>query len=70
MGVLKQLVKKNQGLLVNEQKVGEVAKAMLILMKNKKLREKMGKNAREDVVKHYTWDFMNRKILEELTRRL
>lgn len=70
IGVLKELVvHRKHGLLVNEQHLSSVSKAISLLLTNKQLRTTLGKHARHDVQSSYTWDIINAKILKELERR-
>ncbi len=54
----------NTGLLVEPENPKELAKAIIKLIKDKSLREKMGKNGRELAVKNYSWKANARKVAE------
>lgn len=54
----------NAGVLVNPEKPKEIAKAVIKLLKDEKLREKMGKNGREYVVKYHTWNKIAKRTEE------
>ena len=67
MGTLKDLVKNNEnGLLVDESNIGEISSAIIKLLKNKKLRAKMGAINRQEVLEKYNWDYVNKQILNRL----
>lgn len=46
----------------------EIADCILRLANDEQLRQALGKNAREEVVKKYTWDIHVKKILEALSK--
>lgn len=51
------------GWLVEPGNADELAEGMLTLMKNRKLREFLGRNARTEVLKRYTWEqHVNRTV--------
>jgi glycosyltransferase involved in cell wall biosynthesis len=56
--------KENAGLLVEPENPQELAKAIITLMKNEKLRETMGKNARKYVSENHSWEAVARKVAE------
>jgi glycosyltransferase involved in cell wall biosynthesis len=67
MGTLKDLVKNNvNGLLVDESNIDEISSAIIKLLKNKKLRDKMGAINRKEVLEKYNWDYVNKQILNRL----
>jgi glycosyltransferase involved in cell wall biosynthesis len=43
------------GFLVEKNNVGELAQALLVLLKDDALREAMGRAGRRRVLKHFTW---------------
>ena len=58
----------NAGILVDPEKPEEVADAIITLLKNKKLREEMGKNGWRYVVENRSWESVAReveKVMEE-----
>ena len=56
------LEENNAGILVEPENTKELAKAIIKLLKNEKLREEMGKNGREYVVKYHSWESIARKV--------
>ncbi len=58
------LEQQNAGILVEPENPEELAKAIIKLLKDEKLREEMGKNGREYVVKHHSWESVARKVAE------
>jgi glycosyltransferase involved in cell wall biosynthesis len=52
----------NAGILVNPEKTEEVADAILTLLKNKELRDEMGKNGRKYVVENRSWERVAREV--------
>lgn len=58
------LEQQNAGVLVRPEDPEEFAKAIIKLLKDGKLRESMGKNGREYVVKNHSWEAIGRKIAE------
>ena len=54
----------NAGILVEPENPEELAKAVIRLLKDEKLREKMGRNGREYVVKNHSWESVARKVAE------
>ncbi len=66
-GNLKILIKpKINGLLVNEHNINEIANAIELLVNNNKLRYKIGKNNRKEVLEEFNWDIINSKLLRVL----
>jgi len=51
------------GLIVKEGKVEEIAKAILKLIEDKKLREQMGRNGQQAILTKYNWDRQMEKIM-------
>ena len=41
-----------------------VGKAIIKLLKDKKLREEMGRNGREYVVKYHSWESVAKRVVE------
>jgi glycosyltransferase involved in cell wall biosynthesis len=54
----------NAGLLVEPENPQELADAIITLIKDKKLRETMGKNARKYVVENHSWEAIARKVAD------
>jgi len=52
----------NAGILVDSEKTEEVADAIITLLKNKELREEMGKNGRKHVVENRSWESVAREV--------
>ncbi len=50
------------GILVEPENPEELAKAIIKLLENESLREEMGKNGRDLVVKYYSWEANARKV--------
>jgi glycosyltransferase involved in cell wall biosynthesis len=53
---------RDTGLLVEPENPDELAKAIIKLLKDEKLREKMGKNGREYVMKKHSWEAVGRTV--------
>ncbi len=67
-GNLKTLVKDGvNGLLVNEQHVPEIERAILKLITHKKLSQKIGLTNRKEVLERYSWDKVHENILEAVS---
>ncbi len=67
LGNLKTLVRDGiNGFLVDEGNVREIERAISKLIKNKELSTKIGLENRRDVLKHYSWDKINERILGAL----
>jgi glycosyltransferase involved in cell wall biosynthesis len=58
------LEEQNAGILVEPEKTEELAKAIIKLLKDEKLREEMGKNGREYVVTNHSWESVARDVAE------
>jgi glycosyltransferase involved in cell wall biosynthesis len=54
----------NVGILVRPEDPEELAQSIIKLVKDKKLREEMGKNGRVYVVKNHNWETIGRRIAE------
>lgn len=52
----------NAGLLVEPENPEEFAEAIVKLLKNTELREKMGRNGRKYVVKNHSWEIAAKKV--------
>jgi len=52
------------GFLVSRENPTELANAILVLLNDKKLREKMGKKGRRKVVQHFSWTRVAEKMLK------
>jgi len=52
------------GILVEPENPEELAKAIIKLLKDEKLREEMGRNGREYVVKYHSWKAVAKKVAE------
>jgi len=63
-GVNEALQNKETGLLVNQGDVDALGDALLKLLTDKALREKMGSNGRRFVSENYTWDICAQKMLK------
>ncbi len=62
-GVNETVLNKETGLLVKQGNTDELADALLKLLTDKTLREKMGSNGQLFVSKNYTWDICSQKML-------
>lgn len=58
------------GLMVNPLAPGEIAAAVEYLLANPDRRKEMGKNGREMVSRHFTWEGESRKLLDFYSRIL
>jgi len=54
----------NTGILVNPENPEEFSNAIIKLLQNKKLREQMGANGRELVVREYSWESTAKKTIK------
>jgi glycosyltransferase involved in cell wall biosynthesis len=63
-GVNEAVQNKETGLLVNRGSNGELADALLKLLSDNTLREKMGTNGRRFVTENFTWDTCAQKMLK------
>ncbi len=63
-GVNEALQDKKTGLLINPRNVDALADALLKLLTDKALREKMGSNGQRFVAENYTWDICAKKMLK------
>ena len=63
-GVNEAVQNKETGLLVNRGSSGELADALLKLLSDNTLREKMGTNGRRFVTENFTWDTCAQKMLK------
>ncbi len=59
--------KQNFGILVEPENPDELAKAIIQLLKDKKLRNKMGKNGRIFVIKNNSWKMVAEKVKKVCT---
>ena len=58
------LEENNAGILVEPEKPEELAKAVLKLLKDEKLREEMGRNGRKYVVENHSWEAVATRVAE------
>ena len=63
-GSLKEVVSPDCGILVPPKDPGALKDAIMKLLKNKKLREKMGKNGRKWAVENFSWPVAAKNTLE------
>ncbi len=63
-GVNETVLNKETGLLVNQGNTDELADALLKLLTDKALREKMGSNGQLFVSKNFTWEICSQKMLK------
>jgi len=52
----------NTGILVEPESPDKLAKTIIKLLEDEKLREEMGKNGREYVVKNHSWEMVARRV--------
>ncbi len=70
IGNLKKIIKDNyNGLLVSGNDLDSLKNAMIKIIKNKKLREQLSKNARISALKTYSWDVVARKTINFFTQK-
>ncbi|MBI1936238.1 glycosyltransferase [Candidatus Woesearchaeota archaeon] len=63
VGGIPDIIKNNEtGLLVEEKNLEELAKAIVKLLKDKKLQQKLKKNAMNHIRKNYSWDIVAEKF--------
>ena len=58
------LEENNAGILAEPENPEKLAKAIITLLKDEKMREKMGKNGREYVVKNHSWASVAKRVAE------
>jgi glycosyltransferase involved in cell wall biosynthesis len=63
-GSLKEVVTPDCGILVEPQNPAALKDAIMKLLKNKKLREQMGKNGRKRAVENFSWSVAAKNTLE------
>ena len=67
LGQLGKILKNNKtAILVEPGNVEQLIEGILKLVDNRKLRLKLGRNARSEVLKRYTWDSNVKKLLNKL----
>ena len=54
------------GLLVNSENIEEITEAVIKLAKDKNLREKLGRQGKERVIKEFNWEKQTKKIISKL----
>jgi len=55
--------------LVEPENVEELSTGILKLVKNEKLRKKLGSNARDVVIKKYTWDKNTKRLMDAIVKK-
>ena len=64
VGGIPSLIKNGyNGILVKQKDSGELSKAILMPLKNRKKAEKMGKNAAAFIQKNYSWDKIGKEFI-------
>jgi len=58
------LEKNHAGLLVEPENPKELAKAIIKLLKDERLRRELGENGRKYVTKNHSWGAVARKVAE------
>ena len=61
---LRELVSEKAGLFINPKKIDEVALAIVKLLKDEKLRESFGRNAKKRIEKHFSEEKMIKKTMK------
>lgn len=65
LGQIGEVLKHNySAMLVEPGNIDQLTEGILALVKDKELRERLGKNAREDAINNYTWDRCVERILK------
>jgi glycosyltransferase involved in cell wall biosynthesis len=59
---------RENGLLIPEKNVKAMCDSILELAVNQSLRERLGMNARKEIIENWTWDRRSRAIYEEYDR--
>lgn len=62
-GISKICTNKKNALIIPSQSPEKIAEAMLLLIKNKKMREKLGENGRKLVEEKYNWENVTKKFI-------
>jgi len=60
------LQNEQNALLVTPGDVGELTEGILRLADDKRLRERLGEKAREDVIANYTWEKNTERVIDRL----
>lgn len=58
------ILESNAGYVVSAENTAELANAIIKLLKNKELREEMGKNGRKCVVENHSWEAVAKRVEE------
>jgi glycosyltransferase involved in cell wall biosynthesis len=67
LGQIGEILKDDQtAILVKPGDVGDLVKGIRLLSSNSELRKRLGENAREEIIKKYTWDKHVEKILKKI----
>jgi glycosyltransferase involved in cell wall biosynthesis len=64
------ITERQTGMLFEPKNEQSLADKLLLLLKDGKLRAVLGKNAREEVFRHFTWERTWGKALQEIMRRI
>jgi len=64
VGGIPEMVKSNVGLLFKPGEIFELARKIIYLNKNREIMEFMGKNARDHVIKNFSWEFIAKKYID------
>jgi len=62
-GVSELLRRSNGGIIVTPENPNEIANAVVYLLKDKKLRDEMGENGRNYIIKNHSWDIVARSVI-------
>jgi len=63
-GINETVINNQTGILAKPGNIEELTQALLKLLADKALREKMGQAGRDFVLKNYTWDICTQKMLQ------
>lgn len=67
LGQIGEILKNGQtAILVNPGDARDLARGIILLSSNSELRKRLGENAREEIIKKYTWDKHVERIMEKL----
>ena len=68
-GVEDAIVDGKTGFLVNPNDIDEIANKLILLLENSSLANDIGKQGRNRVLKHYTWDIITKKMEESILKK-
>lgn len=66
VGQIKEYIEDNEsGILVDPGDIDQFAFKILQLLENKKIREKLGNNAQNRIIREFNWEKLTKKIIDE-----